>query len=157
MGRSSGTIAVVVLLLLAMLSGCIFAPEEEKAPEEDEISYPPIWDRHALEWDTSGTYSLVLEPGPYSPLDVQEAMVAVDTSAVWETGPSTSEVHISYWLPNNTLLGEQVPVIAVVSPYFSYGQQGDESTPTNVVGAGRGVFIFDNFVPHGYALSLIHI
>jgi len=50
--------------------------------------------------------------------EVQEATFEVDTSAVWETGPATSNVHLSYWLPSNTELGEQVPVIAVVSPYF---------------------------------------
>ena len=94
MGRGLGVFAVTMFLLMAMLSGCLFAPEEEKAPEGDEISYPSIWDRHTLDWGTSGTYSLVLKPGPYSPLEVQEAMVSVDTSAVWEPGPRTSEVHI---------------------------------------------------------------
>ena len=54
-------------------------------------------------------------------------------------------------------LGDQVPVIAVISPYFSYGQQGSESSPTNVVAAGRGEFIYDNFIPHGYALAQVAV
>ena len=37
------------------------------------------------------------------------------------------------------------------SPYYSYGQPGSESGATNVVAAGLGEFIFDNYVPHGYA------
>ena len=41
-------------------------------------------------------------------------------------------------------MNEQVPVIAVIS---SYGTQGDESTPINIVSVGRGEFIFENFIP----------
>ena len=157
MGRRSAALSLVVLLLAGTLSGCIFSEEEGRPPASDETQYPSIWDRHALQWETSGTYSLVLDPGPYGALEVQEAMVSVDTSTVWETGPSTSEVHISYWLPNNTQAGDKVPVIAIVSPYFSYGQPGDESSPTNVVSAGRGEFIFENFVPHGYAFAQVAV
>ena len=100
---------------------------------------------------------MVLEQGPYSALDIQEAFIEVDTSDIWETGPPTSNLHLSYWLPNNTLTGEKVPVIAIISPYYSYGQPGSESGATNVVAAGRGEFIFDNYVPHGYALPGIGI
>ena len=157
MGRRSAALSLVLLLLAGTLSGCIFSQEEGRSPAPDETQYPSIWDRHSLQWETSGTYSLVLDPGPYGALEVREAMVSVDTSSVWETGPSTSEVHISYWLPNNTQEGDRVPVIAIVSPYFSYGQPGDESTPTNVVSAGRGEFIFDNFVPHGYAFAQVAV
>jgi predicted acyl esterase len=48
-------------------------------------------------------------------------------------------------------------VIAIVSPYFSFGQPGDESDATNIVGAGRGEFIFDNYVPHGYAFAQVSV
>ena len=98
-----------------------------------------------------------LEVGPYSAMGVQEARITVDTSGVWESGPDSSEVHLSYWLPNNTIEGDKVPVIAVISPYFSYGPQGSESTPTNVIGAARGEFIFDNFLPHGYAFAQVAV
>ena len=98
-----------------------------------------------------------LEVGPYSAMEVQEARITVDTSGVWESGPESSEVHLSYWLPNNTIEGDKVPVIAVISPYFSYGPQGSESTPTNVIGAARGEFIFDNFLPHGYAFAQVAV
>ena len=131
----------------------MFWATEETPEKMDENPYPSIWDRHTLEWQTNDTMSYLLEPGPYQALDVQEAFIEVDTSQVWETGPAQSTVHLSYWLPNNTLEGEKVPVIAIISPYFSYGQPGDESNPTNVVAAGRGEFIFRNFVPHGYALA----
>ena len=121
MGALVRTLGITALFLSALLSGCIFSEASDGPIDAEEVSYPPIWDRHTLEWETDGSYSLVLEKGPYSPLDVQEAMIEVDTSSVWETGPSSAEVHLSYWLPNNTMDGAQVPVIAVISPYFSYG------------------------------------
>ena len=68
-----------------------------------------------------------------------------------------SQVHLSYWLPSNTQEGEKVPVIAVVSPYYSFGQPGSESGATDVVGAGRGEFIYDNFIPHGYAFAQVSV
>ena len=91
---------LMILFLGASLSGCF--GEENPSTETEQTTYPSIWDRHTLEWNTTGTYSLVLEPGPYSTLPVQEAMISVDTSDVWETGPTSSEVHLSYWLPSNT-------------------------------------------------------
>ena len=145
------SVAIVALVLSGLLSGCL--------GREGDVSnsYPSIWDRSDLDWDTSGTFSRVLESGPFYALEVQEVMIEVDTSSVWETGPSSAEVHLSYWLPSNTADGEKVPVIAVISPYFSYGSPGDESTPTSIVGAGRGEFIFENFVPHGYAFAQVAV
>ena len=145
------SVAVVALLLSGVFSGCLGS--EVKTDDH----YPDIWDRHEISWDTSGSFSKVLEPGPFHSLDVQEALIEVDTSSVWETGPSSAEVHLSYWLPSNTEEGEKVPVIAVISPYFSYGTPGDESAPTSIVSAGRGEFIFENFVPHGYAFAQVAV
>ncbi len=146
---------VTILFLTLPFSGC-FGEKEELSVEEADM-YPTIWDRHLLEWNTSGTHSYLLEAGPHHALDVQEATIDVDTSAVWQSGPPTAEVHLSYWLPSNTENGEQVPVIAIVSPYFSYGQPGSESGATNVVGAGRGEFIYENFIPHGYAFAQVAV
>ena len=108
-----------LLVLIGPLAGCFGNDEISKKGDPDEPFYPDINDRQYLDWDWNGTYAMVLEKGPYSALEVQEAFIEVDTSDIWETGPPTSEVHLSYWLPNNTLQGEKVPVIAVVSPYFS--------------------------------------
>jgi len=146
---------LMMLFFGASFTGCF--GEETSSDNSDLTTYPSIWDRHTLEWNTTGTYSMVLEQGPHTALSVQEAMISVDTSEVWESGPNSAEVHLSYWLPSNTEVGEKVPVIAVISPYFSYGPQGSESTPTNIVSAGRGEFIFDNFVPHGYAFAQVAV
>jgi len=157
MAKRTFTGSVMVMLVVFSFSGCMFW--EGTDPEEDveDTLYPSIWERHTLDWKTEGSYSMSLEVGPYSAMEVQEARITVDTSGVWESGPESSEVHLSYWLPNNTIEGDKVPVIAVISPYFSYGPQGSESTPTNVIGAARGEFIFDNFLPHGYAFAQVAV
>ncbi|MDA8622971.1 CocE/NonD family hydrolase [Candidatus Poseidoniales archaeon] len=156
-GRTIKATLLVALLLNVLLAGCFGSPETISKDAEPSSNYPGIYERHTLEWNWTGSYSRVLEDGPHEPLSVQEATIDVDTSGTWEGGPNTAEVHLSYWLPSNTELGDQVPVIAVISPYFSYGQQGSESSPTNVVSAGRGEFIYDNFVPHGYALAQVAV
>ena len=119
--------------------------------------YPDLKSRHTLDWNMTHTFSKVLEPGPHYALEVQDAIFSVDTSSVWESGPAEADVHLSYWLPSNTLEGEKVPVIAIISPYFSYGQPGDESGHTGIVSAGRGGFLYENFVPHGYALAQVAV
>ena len=148
------TYITILLFISTSFSGC-FGNDEILI--EDPSYYPQIWDRHTLEWNTSHTHSFLLEPGPHHALEVQEANIEVDTTGLWEGGPNSANVHLSYWLPSNTEVGEKVPVIAVVSPYFSYGQPGSESTPTNIVGGGRGEFIYDNFIPHGYAFAQVAV
>ena len=106
MRRRTRAIATVLMLLAMSLSGCMFWASEEAPEVVEENPYPSIWERHTLEWQTNDTMSYLLEPGPYHALDVQEAFIEVDTSDVWETGPAQSTVHLSYWLPNNTLEGE---------------------------------------------------
>ena len=151
-----GHAMVLALLMLCVpLSGCLSDPAGDNPSVVDDRLR--LEDRHLVEWNWTGSYSRVLEDGPYTALPVQEALIEVDTSDIWETGPPTSEVHLSYWLPSNVEAGEQVPVIAVISPYYSYGPQGSESSATNVVSPGRGEFIFDNYVPHGYALAQVAV
>ena len=145
------------IMLLSTISGCISGDNDREDRSDSDSIYPSVWERHNLDWQMNHTFSYVLETGPYTNLEVREAYIEVDTSEIWEIGPETSVIHLSYWLPNNTLDGETVPVIAVISPYFSYGQPGSESSATNVVSTGRGEFIFENFVPHGYAFAQVSV
>ena len=157
-GRGAmNTLLLSLLMLMSSASGCLSGTSGDGESGDGADTYLSVWDRHTLDWRTNGTMSYLLELGPHAALDVQEAFIEVDTSEVWDVGPDQSTVHLSYWLPSNTLEGDTVPVIAVVSPYFSYGQPGDESTPTNVVSAGRGEFIYQNFVPHGYAFAQVSV
>tara|TARA_B110000003_G_scaffold180068_1_gene179313 strand:- start:135 stop:1946 length:1812 start_codon:yes stop_codon:yes gene_type:complete len=149
-------LSLALIILTVSMSGCLSSRENPSTGAE-ETPYISIFDRHTIDWKDNHTFSYTLEEGSYYPLEVEEAFIDVDTSDIWETGPATSQVHLSYWLPSNTLEGEQVPVIAIISPYFSYGTQGDESPATDVVGAGRGEFIFENFIPHGYAFAQVSV
>ena len=149
-------LSLALIILTVSMSGCLSSRENPSTGTE-ETPYISIFDRHTIDWKDNHTFSYTLEEGSYYPLEVEEAFIDVDTSDIWETGPATSQVHLSYWLPSNTLEGEQVPVIAIISPYFSYGTQGDESPATDVVGAGRGEFIFENFIPHGYAFAQVSV
>ena len=80
-------IFLCALVLIGPLAGC-FGDEEIIENQAMEPYYPDILDRQYLDWDWNGTYAMVLEQGPYSALDVQEAMIEVDTSDIWETGPT---------------------------------------------------------------------
>ena len=125
------TIATVLVFLSSSILVYLSVNEDEVLPNNQSYFYPDLFDRHKFEWNMNGTHSYVLEEGPYEALDVQEAFINVDTSSVWETGPSDAIVHLSYWLPSNTMDAEKVPVIAVVSPYYDYGgPDGGASTPT---------------------------
>ena len=65
-------------MLLAMsLSGCMFWASEEATEEIVENTYPSIWERYTLEWQTNDTMSYLLEEGPYHALDVEEAFIEV--------------------------------------------------------------------------------
>ncbi|GIS44430.1 MAG: hypothetical protein Ct9H90mP16_15000 [Candidatus Poseidoniales archaeon] len=147
--------AITLLLLLTPLSGCFGAQDPPKETGEDQ--YPSIWDRHTLEWNTSHTHTFVLEPGPHYAPRCPRSEYRSRHHRCLGGGPNSATVHLSYWLPSNTLEGEKVPVISVISPYFSYGSPGDESSPTNVVGGGRGEFIYDNYIPHGYAFAQVAV
>ena len=81
---------LTLLVLFGPLSGCLGASQPGGEPPVEDSMYPDVWDRHQLDWNWTDSYSYVLEPGPYTALDVQEATFEVDTSEVWETGPATS-------------------------------------------------------------------
>ncbi|MEK9698616.1 MAG: hypothetical protein VW270_22780, partial [Candidatus Poseidoniales archaeon] len=67
---------ITMLFVLAPISGCIGSDDEISVVEQASF-YPDIYDRQYLEWDWDGTYSMVLEPGPYEALPVQEALIEV--------------------------------------------------------------------------------
>lgn len=68
-----------LLVLLGPLSGCIGSDSSSTVSSESP-DYPSEWNRHTLDWNWTDSYSYVLEPGPYTALEVQEATFEVDTS-----------------------------------------------------------------------------
>ena len=75
MAKRTFTGSVMVMLVVFSFSGCMFW--EGTDPEEDveDTLYPSIWERHTLDWKTEGSYSMSLEVGPYSAMEVQEARI----------------------------------------------------------------------------------
>ena len=145
---------LTVLLLLTPLSGC-FGTQETTSDNQEDSMYPSILERHTLEWNWTGSYARVLQDGPHSPLPVQEAFIDVDTTGTWEGGPNSAEVHLSYWLPSNTEAGEQVPVIAIVSPYFDYGSRGaNQPRPTLLVAGAVNSSMTISFLMDMHSLRL---
>ena len=57
---------LMMLFFGASFTGCF--GEETSSDNSDLTTYPSIWDRHTLEWNTTGTYSMVLEPVSYTHL-----------------------------------------------------------------------------------------
>ena len=104
----------MLIVMMSSFAGCLDSFTSDDS--DGSGFYPDLKQRHQLDWNMTNTHSRVLEDGPHYALDVQEVFIEVDTSEVWETGPSESEIHLSYWLPSNTLDGDQVPVIVIVSP-----------------------------------------
>ena len=85
------------------LSGCVFWADEEPSTPIEDSPYTPIWERHTLEWQMDDSMSFLLNPGPYQALEVEEAYIEVDTSDIWETGPSpVSYTHLT--LPTSDLV-----------------------------------------------------
>ena len=70
---------LTLLVLLGPLSGC-FGSTQNNNEEIQTTTYPEVWERHTLDWNWTDSYSYVLEPGPYTALEVQEATFEVDTS-----------------------------------------------------------------------------
>ena len=71
--------------------------------------------------------------------------------------PGPALMHISLWMPD-VPNGTEVPVIATVHPYYDFGGEGvvgDDSNPNTVPDAGVGLWVLEEFVPHGYALAQI--
>ena len=70
---------LTLLVLLGPLSGCLGASSDAGQDQTKDAMYPEVWDRYELEWNWTDSYSYVLEPGPYSALEVQEVTFEVDT------------------------------------------------------------------------------
>ena len=70
-------VVLALLVLCVPLSGCLSDPAgDNPAVADDRLR---LEDRHLVEWNWTGSYSRVLEDGPYTALPVQESLIEVDT------------------------------------------------------------------------------
>ena len=97
--------------------------------------------------------------GPYSWSGPTEYFVEVDLPiSEQDVGyPGPALMHVSLWMPE-VPNGTKVPVIATVHPYYDFGGEGvagDDSNPNTIPDAGVGLWVLEEFVPHGYALAQV--
>ena len=79
MAKKAHSASVILMLLAVSIQGCLSWGDSEPSDRADNITYPSIWERHTLDWETEGSYSMTLEKGPYSAMEVKEARITVDT------------------------------------------------------------------------------
>jgi len=126
---------------------------------ENEWWDTPVHERENMELNMTGWRSQLPVEGPYSWSGPTEHFVEVDLpSSEQDVGyPEPALMHVSLWMPE-VENGTKVPVIATVHPYYDFGGEGvagEDSNPNTVPDAGVGLWILEEFVPHGYALAQI--
>jgi len=119
----------------------------------------PVNERYNMELNMTGWRSQLPVEGLYSWSGPTEYFVEVDLpSSEQDVGyPGPALMHVSLWMPN-VPNGTKVPVIATVHPYYDFGGEGvagDDSNPNTIPDAGVGLWVLEEFVPHGYALAQI--
>lgn len=154
------TIAVaVVFLLLAMA----FGETVLNASQEDEFSGDwwdtPLHLRHTMDLPMDTLRAQLPVNGTYEPLPYTEHFIEVELPpSEQDVGfPGPALMHVALWLPN-VPEGTQVPVIMTIHPYYDFGGEGmpgvgDDSSPNTVPDGGVGKWVYDTFVPHGYAFA----
>jgi predicted acyl esterase len=153
--------AFVAALLLAPLAGCL-------AGEDDGGAAPPpeglvrVQDRFWQPYVVNGTWSHVLEPGPYALLPGVGQFVDVPVPS--GNGLPTQRVHMGLFFPDipgcdwaaaNLPEECRVPVVADFGPYYGEAALGDvhATQPANRLGR----FLIENLVPHGYAVAQVSV
>ena len=116
----------------------------------------PLKERFRLSLNLSADRSLLPEVGPYTIQPVTEHFVPVDLPlSEQDVGyPGDAVMHVALWLPD-VPEGEKIPVIATIHPYYDFGTEVDDSTPNTVPDGGVGQWVYDQFVPFGYALAQV--
>ncbi len=119
----------------------------------------PVNERYNMELNMTGWRSQLPVEDLYSWTGPTEYFVEVDLPiSEQDVGyPGPALMHISLWMPN-VPNGTKIPVIATVHPYYDFGGEGvvgDDSNPNTIPDAGVGLWVLEEFVPHGYALAQI--
>ena len=119
----------------------------------------PVNERYNMELNMTGWRSQLPVEGLYSWTGPTEYYVEVDLPiSEQDVGyPGPALMHVSLWMPD-VPNGTKIPVIATVHPYYDFGGEGvvgDDSNPNTIPDAGVGLWVLEEFVPHGYALAQI--
>ncbi len=156
---AGATIAVaIVFLLLAMTVGpSATNASDEKAAFAGDWWNTPLQLRHTMDLPMDTMRAQLPENGTYEVLPYEEHFVEVDLPPSEQDAgfPGPALMHVALWLPD-VPEGTKVPVIMTIHPYYDFGGEGiagADSAPNTVPDGGVGKWVYDTFVPHGYALA----
>ncbi len=156
---AGATIAVsIVFLLLAMTIG----QSATKAVDNGASFSGDWWDtplhlRHTMDLPMDTMRAQLPVNGTYEVLPYEEHFVEVELPPSEEDVgfPGPALMHVALWLPD-VPEGTKIPVIMTIHPYYDFGGEGiagADSSPNTVPDGGVGKWVYDTFVPHGYALA----
>ena len=156
---AGATIAIsIVFLMLAMTLGTnLTQSAKESGAFSGEWWETPLELRHTMDLPMDTLRAQLPVNGTYEILPYEEHFVEVDLPASeQDVGfPGDALMHVALWLPD-VPEGEKIPVIMTIHPYYDFGGEGvagDDSSPNTVPDGGVGKWVYDTFVPHGYALA----
>ena len=154
------TIAVaIVFLLLAMTFGESLMNTADEGEFSGDWWDTPLQLRHTMELPMDTSRAQLPVNGTYEALPYTEHFIEVELPASEQDAgfPGPALMHVALWLPNvpeNT----KIPVIMTIHPYYDFGGEGmpgvgDDSSPNTVPDGGVGKWVYDTFLPHGYAFA----
>ncbi|MGB1624339.1 MAG: CocE/NonD family hydrolase, partial [Candidatus Poseidoniaceae archaeon] len=153
-----GVGAVFALFVLGLLiSTTVQTYNEVRAEEEVPWWATPLSERAGMDLPMDTLRAQLPVNGTYDVLPYTEHFVEVDLPASEDDlgTPGPDLMHVALWLPD-VPEGTTVPVIMTIHPYYDFGGEGivgDDSAPNTVPDGGVGKWVYDTFVPHGYALA----
>ena len=153
MGATS--VVTIVFMVLATIFGTAVL-STDGGDETRSDGYPHLWDRVNADFNTTETWSKVLEPGPYSILENDNTWnatpVMVDYTLPLSEGGSApnGQISIAYWRPD-VPPDVEVPVILEFGPYFK--EQSVGTGPIDEPGTWLGTMILEELLPHGFAFA----
>jgi len=152
------TVFAVTFLVMAASFGELVQSAKE-VPVRDWWDIP-LEERYSAELNLTGLRSTLPVKGEYMALPYEEYFVEVDLPTSEEDQvPGPALMHIALWRPD-VEEGVKIPVLATIHPYYDFGGEGmpgvgDDSSPNTIPDGGVGKWIYDEFLPHGYALAQV--
>ena len=153
------TVAIAIVFLLIAISFGQIITNEESQIGSDEWWQTPLHERHKMNLDLAQERSVLPVNGTYGVRTYTEHYVSVDLPASEDDAgfPEDDVMHVALWLPD-VPEGQTVPVIMTIHPYYDFGGEGmpgvgDDSNPNTIPDRGVGEWVYNNFIPHGYALA----
>ena len=149
--------AILFLMLAVSVGPSISQTVEDTTDYSAEWWKTPLNMRHTMDLPMDTMRAQLPVNGTFEPLPYEEHFVEVDLPASEQDAgfPGPALMHVALWLPD-VPEGTKIPVIMTIHPYYDFGGEGvagDDSAPNTVPDGGVGKWVYDTFVPHGYALA----